>query len=226
MLDPAVMLDAVPRLLGGVSLTLQLTACVLIAGATLAVPIALAHESSHSALRRGARAYMLLFRGTPTLVQIFIVYYGLGQFEMVRLSPAWPVLREPFWCAVIALGLNSAAYTGRLLAGALQSVPRGLIGAAQALGLSPGQVFRSIQLPLALRLAVPAYGNEVILTLKATSLASTITLMELMGTARVLVSDTFAPYEIFVTAGAVYLALTFAIARVFRQIERRMRLGT
>ncbi len=225
MLDTRIMLEAVPRLLGGVVLTLELTVVVLVVGALLAMPIALAHESRHRALRLAARGYMLLFRGTPALVQVFIVYYGLSQFDAVRSSVFWFVLRDAFWCAVIALGLNSGAYTGRLLAGALAAVPRSQLDAARAIGLTELGVLRWIQLPQALRLATPAYGNEVILTLKATSLASTITLLELMGTARVLVSDTFAPYEIFVMAGLVYLLLTFVITRAFKWIERRTRLG-
>ncbi len=225
MLDTRIMLEAVPRLLGGMALTLELTLAVLLVGALLAVPIAMAHESRHRSLRLGARGYMLLFRGTPALVQVFIVYYGLGQFEAVRQSVFWFVLRDAFWCAVIALGLNSGAYTGRLLAGALAAVPRGQIDAARTIGLTEMGVLRWVQLPQALRLATPAYGNEVILTLKATSLASTITLLELMGTARVLVSDTFAPYEIFLMTGVVYLLLTFVITRAFGWIERRTRPG-
>lgn len=223
MLDFALMWASLPELLRGLWLTLQLTASVLALGLVVAFPVALARISKLRWLSSGANAYVLFFRGTPALVQIALLYFGAGQFESVRASPAWVVLREPFWCAVIALGLNSGAYTGQILSGALLAVPKGMIEAAQALGLSPFAALFTVRLPLGLRIAWPAYGNEVILTLKATSLASAITLLELTGRARSLVANTYAPYEVFLLAGLVYLTLTYSLARLFTQIERRLR---
>jgi octopine/nopaline transport system permease protein len=223
MLDFALMWASLPDLLRGLWLTLQLTASTLALGLVVALPVALARISASRWLSVPANGYILLFRGTPALVQIALLYFGAGQFESVRASPAWVLLREPFWCAVIALGLNSGAYTGQNLSGALLAVPKGMVEASRALGLSSIATFLTVRLPLAVRIAWPAYGNEVILTLKATSLASAITLLELTGRARSIVANTYAPYEIFLLAGLVYLALTFTLSRLFLQVERHLR---
>lgn len=224
MLDFALMWNSIAGLMKGVSLTLQLTASTLLLGLVLAFPVALARISESGWLRGISNGFILFFRGTPALVQIALLYYGAGQFEWIRNSLLWPVLREPFWCAVIALGLNTSAYTGQNLSGALLALPAGPLEAAKALGLSSFATFLTVRLPLAVRIALPAYGNEVILTLKATSLASTITLLELTGQARVLVANTFAPYEIFLMAGLVYLALNYVLTRLFVMAESRLKL--
>jgi polar amino acid transport system permease protein/octopine/nopaline transport system permease protein len=166
-----------------------------------------------------AHAYILFFRGTPSLVQVFLLYYGAGQFERVQGSFLWPVLRDPFWCVVIALALNSASYTGKTLAAALAAVPKGVQEAAFSLGLARYQAFIAIDLPLAVRTAMPAFGNEIILTCKATSLASTVTLMELTGSARLLSAETYAPYEVFLSAGLIYLAINYGLMFVMRRVE-------
>ncbi len=163
-----------------------------------------------------------MFRGTPLLVQLFLIYYGLSQLEFVRHSVLWPFLREPFWCALLAFSLNSAAYTTEVFRGGIQAVPRGLIEAAQAIGLSPLQQRCRIVFPLAFRMVLPSYANEVIGMLKASSLASTITLLEITGIARKLVAETFAPYEIFIAAGALYLGMTFLASRLFDYLEKRL----
>ena len=126
---------------------------------------------------------------------------------------------------MIALGLNSAAYTAEIVAGALRQVPKGLVEAAQALGLSWFQTQRKVTIPLAVRAALPAYENEVILTIKATSLASTITLLDLTGAARLEVSNTFAPYEVFLTAGAIYFCITTSLSWLLRRFEVRLSAG-
>jgi His/Glu/Gln/Arg/opine family amino acid ABC transporter permease subunit len=223
MLDFALMWASVPQLLRGLALTVELTCLVLALGLAAAVPVALAARAANAALRGAAQGYMLFFRGTPALVQIFLLYYGTGQFPALRETFLWPVLREPYWCMVIALGLNSGAYVGKMLAGALANLPRGPVEAAAALGLRRWQILATIQTPLVVRAILPAYGNEAILTLKATSLASTVTLLELTGQARNLVSSTYAPYEIFLTVGAVYLALSLLLGRAFGWAERRLR---
>ncbi len=155
------------------------------------------------------RVYTFMFRGTPLLVQLFLIYYGLSQLEWVRNSFAWPLLRDPFWCALLAFSLNNAAYTTEILRGGIRAVPVGEIEAAKALGMSAAQRIRRLVLPVGFRLALPAYGNEVVLILKASSLASTITLMELTGTSRKIVAQTFAPYEIFIAAALLYSQLLF-----------------
>ncbi len=217
-----VMWDSLPRLLGGLPLTLQLVGASLACGAVLAFAVALARLSGSRALAGLAGAYVFVFRGTPLLVQIFLIYYGLGQFELVRGSVLWPILREPYWCAILALTLNTAAYTGEILRGAIQSVPPGQVEAARACGMSRALVFRRITLPVAIRQMLPAYGNEVILMVKASSLASTITLMEVTGIARRVIAQTFAVFEVFIVAGAIYLLLNFIATRLIRYAEWRL----
>lgn len=211
-----------PKLLQGTALTLQLVALSLVAGMALALPAALMRVSRRRWLRMPAFAYIFFFRGTPLLVQIFLVYYGVGQFEAVRTSALWPILREPFWCAILAFALNTGAYTAEILRGAIQAVPVGEVEAAEAFGMSRALSLRRIILPRAFRIALPAYGNEVILMLKGSALASTITLLDLTGMARTVIARTYMPVEIFLAAGLIYLTLTFVFVQLYRQIERRL----
>jgi His/Glu/Gln/Arg/opine family amino acid ABC transporter permease subunit len=219
MLDWALMWESVPDLLGGLEVTLELTLLSLLLGLVLALPLAALRTAQNPLLRLPALGYITFFRGTPLLVQIFLIYYGLGQFEWLRATPLWPLLREASWCAVAAFSLNTAAYTGEILRGALEAVPRGEIEAARSLGMSRLLVFRLIALPRAVQIALPAYGNEAILVIKSSSLASTITLLDITGVARSLVAHTYAPYEIFLVAGALYLALTFVVTRLIAGAE-------
>lgn len=225
MFEITTVLAALPRLARGMGLTVALSAAILVLGALIALPLAVVRTESRRFLQRAIDGYVLVFRGTPALVQIALLYYGIAQFEAVRQSPVWIVVRDPFWCCVIALGLNTGAYTTQLLAGALRTVPAGMLGAARALGMTRWQVVVHVRLPIGLRLALPAYANEVILLVKATSLASTVTLLELTGMARVIVNDTYAPYEIFTAAAVFYLAMTYSLAGLFRVLERRFRVG-
>ncbi|SEK16852.1 polar amino acid transport system permease protein [Variovorax sp. OK605] len=219
MFDVELAAAVLPALVTAAWLTLKLTALVILLGTALALPLALCKASRSALLRATANAYVMFFRGTPSLVQIFLLYYGASQFEVVRYSVFWPVLSDPFWCVVIALGLNSASYTGKTLAAALAAVPRSMREAASVLGLGRPATFCLIELPLALRIALPAFGNEIILTCKATSLASTVTLLELTGTARLLSAETYAPYEVFMSAGIVYLALNYSLMLAMRRLE-------
>jgi polar amino acid transport system permease protein len=214
--------DAVPDLMEGAVLTFELVTLSLLIGLVLALPLALMRTSKSRLLWMPAYGYIFYFRGTPLLVQIFLTYYGLGQLEAVRESFLWPIFREAYWCAIIAFSLNTAAYTAEIFRGAIQAVPVGEIEAARAVGMSRGLQLRRIVLPSALRLALPAYSNEVILMLKGSALASTITLLDITGVARVIVSNTFAPYEIYITAGALYLTLTYFITRLFKHAEWRL----
>ncbi|PTW60208.1 amino acid ABC transporter membrane protein 2 (PAAT family) [Breoghania corrubedonensis] len=169
-----------------------------------------------------ARGYVFVFRGTPLLVQMFLIYYGLGQFEAVRHSFLWPVLREPFWCAILSLSLNTGAYGSEIVRGAFLAVPFGQIEAAKACGMSTSLAFRRILLPQAVRHALPAYGNELILLVKATSLASVITLMEITGVAARLISETYRVVEVFIVAGAYYLVINFVLTRIVAFAEHRL----
>lgn len=216
------MWDSLPRMLGGLSLTLQLILGSLALGALVAFAVALLRLSGNRVVETLAAAYVFVFRGTPLLVQIFLVYYGLGQFELIRDSFLWPFLREPYWCAILALTLNTGAYTSEVLRGAILSVPQGQVEAARACGMSRALAFRRIVLPVAIRQMLPAYGNEVILMVKATSLASTITLMEVTGIARRMIAQTFAVFELFIVAGAIYLVLNFIATRLIKFAEWRL----
>jgi polar amino acid transport system permease protein/octopine/nopaline transport system permease protein len=222
MLDLRISIESLPKLAKGASLTLELAVLVLVTAAILAIPVAFALNARRAWISKAAGAYVMLFRGTPALIQIFLVYYGTSQFAGFRDSIFWPIFREPYWCAVIALGLNGAAYTGNILAGAIRAVPQGTIEAGRAVGLSWFKLQRLVVVPQAVRIGFPAYTNEVIQTVKATSLASTITLIELTGSAQMLVSDTYAPYEVFLSAALMYLAITFALTVVFGKFEDRL----
>lgn len=218
----ALMWESLPKLLGGLALTLELTFLSLFLGFFVAVGIALLRLSSSRLASGFAYGYTFVFRGTPLLVQIFLIYYGLGQFELVRDSFLWPFLREPFWCAILALTLNTGAYTSEIIRGGIQSVPWGQVEAARACGMSQWLLFRRIVFPIAIRQALPAYGNEVILMVKGTSLASTITLLDVTGVARGIIAQTFAPVEIFIVAGAIYLSINFLVTRAIRYAEWRL----
>ena len=219
MLDLGLMWESIPDLLSGMLITLELTLASLVCGMALALPLAGLRTAHHRLLWMPAYGYITFFRGTPLLVQIYLLYYGTGQFEWIRETVLWPFLRESYWCAILAFSLNTAAYTAEILRGAIQAVPRGETEAALALGMSRFQVFRLVALPRAFRLALPAYGNEIILVIKSSSLASTITLLDITGAARTLVAHTYAPYEIFLVAGALYLALTFVTTRLLAGAE-------
>jgi His/Glu/Gln/Arg/opine family amino acid ABC transporter permease subunit len=216
------MIESLPELLYGTLRTVELLILTLIFGLVLAVPLAILRVQRGAMYWLPVHAYITFFRGTPLLVQLFLIYYGLAQFDVIRESWAWPYLRQPFVCALLTFGLHTAAYTANILRGAILAVPVGEVEAGRACGMSPSILYRRIILPRAFRLALPAYGNEVISMLKATSLASTVTVMELTGVASTIVARTYAPYEIFVTAAAIYLVMTYAITRAFKHIEHRL----
>ena len=218
-----VIIKWLPRLAQGATLTLELVAIAVIAGLILAIPLGIARASRHWPVRTLPYAYIFFFRGTPLLVQLFLVYYGLAQFDAVRASSLWPYLRDPFWCAVITMTLHTAAYIAEILRGAIQAVPPGEVEAARALGMSKWKALFYIVLPRAARIGLPAYSNEVILMLKASALASTVTLLELTGMARTIIARTYLPVEIFFAAGMFYLVMTFVLVQGFRLLEKLLR---
>lgn len=221
-MDINLILESVYVLSHGVFLTLALTLLSLVISFILSVPLSLLRASPNKALSGSVLAYTYIFRGTPLLVQLFLVYYGLSQLAVVRQSIFWPLLREPFWCALAAFSLNSTAYTTEVFRAGILAVPRGIVEAAQALGLSKAMQIRLIIFPLAFRTVLPSYANEVIGIVKASSLASTVTLLEITGLARRMVSETFAPYEVFLAAGLLYLVLNFIVSAFFRMLEMHL----
>ena len=208
-----------PNYLSGLKVTLSLVGLSILLGAALSVPVAFARGSRNPLLAWPAYAYVYFFRGTPLLVQIFLVYYGLSQFAAVRASPFWVVLREPFWCALIAFSLNTAAYTAEIVRGAVQAVPRGQVEAAKAIGMSRLTRMRRIVMPQAVRIGLPAYGNEIILMLKASAVVYTVTLMDIMGVIRTINSRTYQYEMFFLVAGLIYLIITLLFTWLFRRLE-------
>ncbi|MFC6300519.1 ABC transporter permease subunit [Pseudomonas sp. CCM 7893] len=219
----AVIIKWLPKLAQGATLTLELVAIAVIAGLLLAIPLGIARSSRRWYVRTLPYCYIFFFRGTPLLVQLFLVYYGLAQFDAVRESAMWPYLRDPFWCATATMTLHTAAYIAEILRGAIQAIPPGEIEAARALGMSKPKALFYIILPRAARIGLPAYSNEVILMLKASALASTVTLLELTGMARTIIARTYLPVEIFFAAGLFYLLMAYVLVRGFKLLERWLR---
>ena len=220
--DVGLILETLPKLLQGLGLTLALLFSALALGALLAAPTIWALMQSNGAIAAAARLYVWMFRGTPALVQLFVIYYGLAQFDWIRDSAAWVVLREPFWCCVLAFSLNSGAYTAEIIRGAIGGVEEGQREAARALGLGRVDIFRLIVWPQALRLALPPYSNEVVGMLKTTALASTVTLAEITGIAETVAAQTFAPYEVFLSAAIIYLLIAWGIERLLKACEQAL----
>ena len=220
--DYLLVVDSIPKMLAGIGITLELLVLSIVLGMILGVITLLMRLSGRWFLIWPAQAYIYFFRGTPILVQIFVIYYGLPQFELIRESFAWSILREPFGCAVVALTLNSGAYVSEILRGGVLGVDQGLHDAGRSLGLRAHHRHIFVTAPIAIRIAIPAYSNEVISLLKSTALASTVTLMDMTGVARTIVAKTFAPYEIFIAAAIVYLVMTWILQRGFGRLERRM----
>ncbi|KQB52904.1 ABC transporter permease [Pseudomonas endophytica] len=212
-----------PKLIQGATLTLELTALSVIAGLIVAIPLGIARSSKLWYVRSLPYGYIFFFRGTPLLIQLFLVYYGLGQFEVVRESVLWPYLRDPFWCAVLTMTLHTAAYIAEILRGAIQAIPPGEIEAARALGMSRPKTLLHIVLPRAARIGLPAYSNEVILMLKASSLASTVTLLELTGMTRTIIARNYQTVDMFLIAGLIYLVMSFVLIQGFKLLERWLR---
>lgn len=221
-----VIYQALPKLFEGAQLTLELVVITVTVGLILALPVGVARASKHWYVRLLPSTYVFFFRGTPLLLQLFLVYYGLSQFEAVRKGPLWPYLRDPYWCAIFAMTLHTAAYISEIIRGAIKGVPKGEIEAAYALGMSKFQALWHIILPRAARIGLPAYSNEVILMLKASSLASTVTLVEITGMARTLSSKNYMPLEMYFAAGIFYLVISFVLVQIFRVIEKKLRVDT
>lgn len=201
--------------------TLVLTACSLLVGLCIALPCALA-LSRNSVFSPLIRLYVYVFRGSPILVQTYLVYYGLSQFEAVRDSFAWVLLREAWWCALITFSLNSGAYVTEIFRGAIQTMPQGEIEGAKALGLSTRLVNWLIILPSSMRRALPQYGNEIVFMLHGSAVASVITIQDILGTGRTINSKYYVAYEGFLTAAALYMIITFVLVNVFRVLERHL----
>ena len=220
-MDFELMINSFPKLIGATVITLKLLSVSLIVGLFIGLLFAILRLNKNVFINRFAYGYSYVFRGTPLLVQIFIIYFGLGQIEYLRSTILWVILKEPYWCAIIAFALNTGAYTSEILRSAFQTIKPGIIEAGKSLGISNKIIFYKIQIPIAIRQSLPAYGNEIILMMKGTSLASTVTLMDLTGVAKYIISTTFKPIEVFIVAGGIYLFMTFIIHNVIKFLEKR-----
>ena len=214
-------IEHLPRLLKAAKLTIELTLLSLFFGIFVGVFFAILRTSNSKVLYYISYYYSYIFRGTPLLVQIFIIYFGLAQLEWIRESFLWVFLKEPYSCAILAFTLNTGAYSSEIFRSAFETVNKGIIEAAEGLGLNKINTFFKIKLPIAIRQSLPAYGNEMILMLKGTSLASTVTLLDLTGVAKHIISTTFRPVEVFIVAGSIYLLMTFVIHNFIKFLEKK-----
>jgi len=222
MIDFPFLSDTFLKLAAALPVTLGLFFSSLLLGGVLAMGILAMRMSRHPLLSGFARAYILVFRGSPLMIQLFLIYYGLGQFAVIRHSVIWPVLREPFFCAVVALALCTASYTAEIFRGGLLAIPAGQIEAGMACGMSRWLLLRRIIAPVMLRYALPAYSTEAILLVKSTALASLVTVWDVTGVAQQIIQRTYRTMEVFVCAALIYLILNFIIVQIYAWIERRL----
>ena len=220
-MDINLMISIFPSLLNGTVITLKLLASSIFFGLLIGLLFAILRINKNPIINKFAYGYSYFFRGTPLLVQLYLIYYGLANIEFLRNSFLWVIIREPYWCAIIAFALNTGAYTSEILRSAFQTIKPGIIEAGKSLGIPNKVVFYKIQIPIAIRQSLPAYGNEIILMMKGTSLASTVTIMDLTGVAKYIISTTFKPIEVFIVAGGIYLFMTFIIHNLIKFLEKK-----
>jgi len=220
-MDFSFILDNLDLYLQGLLTTSKLVLSALVLGFVIAVPLALMRLSSVFALRTIARSYIYFLRGTPLLIQLFLIYYGVGQLESIKASFLWVFFKEAYWCALLAFTLNTSAYTAEILRGAINTTPEGEIEAAKSFGMNKWKILRRILLPSAFRRALPAYSNEVIFLLHGSAVAGIITLIDITGAARIINSKYYSPFEAFITAALFYMLLSFLVIGLFRLLEKK-----
>ena len=220
-MDFTIMATSLPKLLSAAIVTLKLLSLSLFFGIFIGLLFAILRLNKNPIINKFAYGYSYVFRGTPLLVQIFIIYFGLGQIEYFRTTFFWEIFKQPYWCAIIAFALNTGAYTSEILRSAFETIKPGIIEAGRSLGISNKIIFYKIQIPVAIRQSLPAYGNEIILMMKGTSLASTVTLMDITGVAKYIISTTFKPIEVLIVAGGIYLFMTFLIHNLIKYLEKK-----
>ncbi len=222
-MDIGIIVESIPRLFSGVMVTVEITALSVVLGFILAVPLSIMRVSKNPFIRLPVYGFNFYFRGTPLLVQLFLIYYGSGQFqEFLSDWGLWRFFREAYFCAALSLTLNTAAYSSEIFRGGIEGVSHGEVEAARACGMSGLLLYRRIIMPAALRIAWPAYTNEVVFLLQASSLVSIITLMDITGVARVIAARSFAFYELFITAAIIYLALVYGLIYIFKKVENKI----
>jgi len=220
-MDFSIIFDNIGIYFEGLKNTLALVSISLVIGLIFAIPLAVLRTSKNIFISGPIRVYVYFFRGTPLLVQMFLIYYGMGQFEPIKASFLWVFFKEAYFCALFAFTINTCAYTTEIIRGAIENTPHGEIEAAKAAGMSKLLRFRRIILPSAFRRALPSYGNEIIFMLHGSSLASVITIIDITGAARIVNSRYYSPYEAFLTAAAFYMSITFIIVWLVKKLEFR-----
>lgn len=222
--DPAKFERYGPRYLSGLATTLALVSLSVVMGAILSVPVAFARMSKNWLLRTVSFAYVYVFRSTPLLAQLFLIYYGLGSFRpQLEAVGLWWFFREAWYCGLLSFTLNTAAYQAEILRGAIESVPKGQHEGAASLGLPKIVTFRKVVLPQALIVALRPYGNEIILMIKGSAVVSIVTVFDLMGETRYAFSRTF-DYQTYLWAAIFYLAIVEALRHVWGWLEARLTL--
>ncbi|MFC6855981.1 ABC transporter permease [Marivibrio halodurans] len=220
-IDFVIILEHGDLFLMGLVQTVALVGLALVIGGALSIPLSLIRAYRHPVLNPIVWVYTYTFRGTPLLLQLYLIYYGLGQFEAVRESFLWPIMRDAWWCTLFAFVLNTCAYTTEILRGAIDATPWGEVEAAKAAGMSPATRVRRIILPSAFRRALPQYSNEVIFMLHGSVVASTVTVQDILGVGWTLNGKYYLAYEGFIAAAVLYALLVWGISRLFRYLERR-----
>lgn len=216
-MDFSLIIGSLPIYFSGLWTTVWLVGVALVIGLSIAIPLAIARSSRNYAISTPAWAYIYFFRGTPLLVQLYLIYYGMDQFFPVK-DTLW---ENAWFCALVSFVLNTSAYTAEIIRGAINGLPKGEVEAAKAYGMSTWKTYRRVVLPSALRRALPAYSNEVIFMLHGSAVAGIVTIMDLTGAARLVNSRYYAPFESFLTAGLFYMSLTFIIIFCFKKAEKR-----
>lgn len=221
MLDFTQVLVHWPLFLEGLQNTIVICVVSFLAGGLLAVPIALLRVYNVPVLSQIAGFYIYLFRGTPLLIQTYLIYFGLAEFPAIRESILWPIFREAWWCVLISFSINTSAYMAAILAGAIKGVPKGETEAATAIGMSPWLAFRRIIMPRAFGAALPMIGNEAIFKVHSSAIASTVTILDILGAGRYVNARYYLPYEGFIAAAVLYMAIVFCVVQLFAFLERR-----
>jgi len=220
-MDFSIIINEYQFYLAGLWTTTWLVTCALILGLCIAIPVGILRSSDNKFIRFPIWAFMYFFRGSPLLVQLFIIYYGAAQFEWLRESWVWNYFQEAWFCALLAFTLNTSAYTAEIVRGVIATMPQGELEAAKAYGMSKWQILRRITLPNSVRRALPAYSNEVIFMIHGSAIAGVVTIIDITGAARVVNARYYAPFEAYFAAAILYMLLTFSVIFTFKQLEKR-----
>lgn len=220
-MDFSIFINEYQFYLAGLWTTVWLVAVSLFLGLFIAVPVGILRSSENWLIKGSAWSFMYFFRGTPLLVQLFLIYYGAAQFDLIHESWLWNYFQEAWFCALLAFTLNTGAYTAEIIRGVISTMPKAELEAAKAYGMSESQILRRITLPNSLRRALPAYSNEIIFMVHGSAIAGIVTIVDITGAARVVNARYYAPFEAYFGAAMLYMCLTFSVIFAFKKWENR-----